>query len=104
MDKIIYWRRELPPLSEQVEGEHELAADSDHVHVSWADRDALWGRCYESLMLHARERLTQEVTRLGGSCAHVLQESITTKHDPITDEFWLAGMFHFLVYVHPAAA
>jgi hypothetical protein len=104
MDKIIYWRRELPPLSEQVEGEHELTAESDRVHVSWADRDALWGRCHASLMRHARDRMIQEVERLGGSCAHVLEESVTAKHDETTDEFWLAGKFQFLVYVHPPAA
>jgi hypothetical protein len=104
MAKIIYWRRELPPMSEQLEGEHELTANSDRVHVSAADRDTLWGRCYENLMSHARDRMTQEVGRLHGSCAHVLEESITTGHDLATDEFWLAGKFHYLVYVHPAAA
>jgi hypothetical protein len=102
MAKIIYWRRELPPLSEQLEGEHELTATSDRVHVSWADRETLWGRCYENLMTHARERLIQEVSRLGGSCAHVLEEAITTGHDAATDEFWLAGKFLYLVYVHPS--
>ena len=103
MAKIIYWRQELPPLSEQLEGEHEITAESDRVHVSCADRDTLWTRCYENLMGHARERMTQEVARFGGSCAHVLEESITTGHDPTTDEFWLAGKFHYLAYVHPAA-
>lgn len=99
--KLVYWRRELPPLSEQIEGEHELTADSARVHASWADRDALWGQCHADLMERARLRLRQEVARLGGSCAHVVDEAITARHDDHTDEFWLHGRFRFVLYVHP---
>ena len=99
--KIVYWRRELPPLSEQVEGEHEVTATSARVHASWAERDALWGRCYEDLMTRARERIAQEVVRLGGSCAHVLDEAITSRRDDAAEEMWLTGSFRFVLYTHP---
>lgn len=101
MAKIVYWRRELPPLSEQIEGEHELTAASDRVPDSWAERDALWGRCYDSLMTHARARLVDEIHRLGGSCAHVVDELIASRHDAATGEFWLQGTFRYVLYVHP---
>lgn len=101
MSKVIYWRRELPPLSECVEGEHEVTATSDRVQLDWANRDALWGRCHDSLMASARARITQEVERLHGSCAHVLDESISSRRDEATLEFWLEGRFTFVLYVHP---
>jgi hypothetical protein len=81
MVKILYWRRELPPLSEQIEGEHEVTADSAKVHVSWADRDTLWSR--------------------GGSCAHIVDEAVTARRDEHTGESWLHGRFRFVLYVHP---
>jgi len=103
MAQIVYWRRELPPLSEQLEGEHEITATSERVHLSWDERDALWSRCYDHLMANARARIVQEVERLGGSCAHVLEEAITAKQDDVTGEFWLAGTFRYVMYVHPPA-
>jgi hypothetical protein len=101
MAEIVYWRRELPPSSEQMEGEHEITAGSDRVHYSYAERSALWGRCYESLMSHLRERIIQEVARLGGSCAHVTDEAIRARQDDAAGEFWLEGTFRFVMYVHP---
>jgi hypothetical protein len=98
---IIYWRRDLPPLSEKVEGEHEVTATSNRVHASWSERAQLWGRCYDNLMTHASERITQEVVRLGGSCAHVTDEAVTSHQDDATGEFWLSGTFRFVMYVHP---
>ncbi|MCA9677973.1 MAG: hypothetical protein H6708_19380 [Kofleriaceae bacterium] len=103
MDRIVYWRRELPPLSEQLEGTHELEADSEHVPHGFADRDALWGRCYRSLVEVARARIIQEVERLGGSCAHVVDEQIAARTDDVAGEFWLRGTFRFVMYVHPPA-
>jgi len=51
-------------------------------------------------MTHAGERITQEVARLGGSCAHVTEESVTSHQDDATGEFWLSGTFRFVMYVH----
>ena len=104
MAQIVCWRRELPPLSEQIEGEHEVTATSERIHASWAERDALWGRCTDSLMARARERITQEVLRLGGTCAHVVDEAVTSRRDDGAEEFWLEGRFSFVMYVHPTAS
>lgn len=103
MPQVVYWRRDLPPLSEQIAGEHELIATSEHVHVSWAERDALWGRCYRSLTERAEARLAQEVARLGGSCAHVLDEQVTAKVDDATGAMWLIGVYRYVLYRHPPA-
>lgn len=104
MSKIVYWRRELPPLSEQLEGEHEVTATSDRVHTTWSERDVSWGSCHESLMIHAADRITQEVQRLSGTCAHVLDESVVSHRDDATEEFWLVGTYRFTMYVHPPAS
>ncbi|MBK7077685.1 MAG: hypothetical protein IPH44_35850 [Myxococcales bacterium] len=101
MTKVVYWRRDLPPLSEQIEGEHELIATSEHAHVSWAERDALWGRCYRSLTERAEARLAQEVARLGGSCAHVVDEQVASKVDDATGAMWLVGTYRYVLYRHP---
>jgi hypothetical protein len=101
MSQIIYWRRDLPPLSEELEGTHEVIARSEHIHADWADRDGLWGKCYDSLMAAARARIVQEVERLGGSCAHVVDEEIVSKTDDGTGQFWLIGTFTFVLYRHP---
>ena len=103
MSRIVYWRRELPPLSEQIEGEHEVLATSEQVHASWAERDALWHRCYLSLTTVAERRIADEVRRLGGSSAHVVSEQITTKRDDANDTMWLVGRYRFVMYVHPPA-
>lgn len=104
MPPIVYWRRELPPLSEQIEGEHEVTADSERVHGAWGDRAALWGRCYPTLMAAAEARLAAEVARLGGSCAHVVDETVSAKGDDGSGDFWLSGRFRYVLYVHPPTA
>jgi len=103
MPEIIYWHRELAPLSEQMEGVHEVTACSERVHFDWADHSTLWKRCHDDLMPRGEDRIRQEVHRLGGSCAHVLEEQFTSKRDDATQEFWLEGRFRFMMYVHPPA-
>jgi hypothetical protein len=49
-------------------------------------------------MAHSRARLEQEVARLHGHYAHVLSESIDTRHDEATGEAWLHGRFTFMLY------
>jgi hypothetical protein len=102
MAKIIYWRRELPPLSEQVEGEHEVEADSAAIAQEVGGRQQLWGRCYPALLEVAEQRMAQEVRRLGGSCAHVVDEVITARVDDAAGTFALHGRFRYVLYVHPA--
>ncbi len=49
-------------------------------------------------MTQAGGRLEQEVTRLGGDYAHVLDESIESRHDDATRETWLHGQFKYVLY------
>src|SRR5579863_10275586 len=87
--KTIYWHRELPPIEAETLGEHMVEAASKRVLNTLVHRDELWDLCYEDLMAQARARIEQEVARLGGDCAHVLDESVDSRHDDITGEAWL---------------
>ncbi len=94
----IYWHHELPPLAADAIGEHTVEATSCHVPGTIAHRDELWTLCYEDLMAQARARLNEERIRLGGDYAHVLSESVDSKHDPVRGEAWLHGLFTYMLY------
>jgi len=96
--KSVYWHRELPPLDGQVAGEYILEATSSRVAGSLAHRDELWDRAYRDLMEHADSRMKQEIRRLGGDYAHVLGESIDSRHDDAAGEAWLHGLFTYALY------
>ena len=96
--KIVYWHRELPPLDGEVLHEHVIEAVSDRVAGSIERHGELWERCYTALMAHTTERLVQEVTRLGGHYAHVLDEHVDSKRDDVTMESWLHGRFSYVLY------
>lgn len=96
--KTIYWRRELPPLDAVAIGEHTIEATSRRVPDTIDDRENLWNRGKDELMAQARDRLEQEVTRLGGRLAHVLDESIDARHDSATGEAWLHARFTYMLY------
>jgi hypothetical protein len=95
---IIYWHRELPPVSTEVIGEHTVEATSVRVEGTIAHRDELWDRCYQDLMERARVRLEQEVARLNGHYAHVVEEAIDVRHDDAKGEAWLQGRFTYVLY------
>lgn len=95
---VTYWHRELPPVDAEPIGDHTLEAASRRIPDTIARRDDLWTACHAELMEHARERLEQEVIRLGGRYAHVLDETIEPKHDPISGEAWLHGRFRYVLY------
>jgi hypothetical protein len=99
--RIIYWHRELPPFDAEAMGEHVVEAASGRVPGTLAHRDELWSQCYEDLMAQVRIRLEQEVARLGGSYAHVLNESVDSKHDDISGEAWLHGRMTYMLYGRP---
>jgi len=99
--EVIYWRRELPPADAEPIGDHTLEAASGRVPDTIAHRDELWHRCYDDLMRQTRRRLEQEIARLGGDCAHVLEEAIDTRHDGVTAEAWLHGRFTYVLYHRP---
>ena len=68
--QVIFWHRELPPLHAEPLGEHVIEATSMRVR-RLGHRDELWDRCYEDLMVRVRQRLKQEMVRLGGDYVHV---------------------------------
>jgi hypothetical protein len=102
--KTIYWHRELPPLRAELIGEHVVEAVSSRVPSTLSHRDELWDRCYAELMDAAQARLRQEISRLGGDCAHVLREGVDTRHDDASGEMWLRGRFTYVLYRLPKAA
>src|SRR4029079_8384536 len=87
--QTIFWHRELPPLSAEALGEHVVEASSRRVSSTLAHRDELWTLCEADLLAQAHARLQQEVARLGGRYAHILNEAIHPHHDAATDEAWL---------------
>jgi hypothetical protein len=99
--KIVYWHRELPPLDAEPLGEHTIEANSLRVPGTLARRDDLWDQCYQDLMVQVQSRLAQEVHRLGGDYAHVLGETIGTKHDDRSGEAWLHGCINYLLLRRP---
>ncbi|HTM30336.1 MAG TPA: hypothetical protein VL263_03480 [Vicinamibacterales bacterium] len=95
---IVYWHRDLPPVSAEVIADHVVEALSGRVPGTLSHRDELWDRCYQELMAAAQARIEQEVHRLGGDYAHVHDESIESKHDDAAAEAWLHGRFSYVLY------
>ena len=100
--QVVYWHRELPPLTAEVIGEHTLEAESRRVALTFSRGDEEWGRCYGDLMACARERLEQAAARLGGHYAHVRHEIVYPRHDEAAGEAWLYGRFEYVLYREPA--
>ncbi len=98
-EKVVYFRRELPPLSETIEGEHVIEADSLHVPLS-AHPDEVWTQCSDALTAEVVRRIEQEVRRQGGSCAHVVDEEVEPHHDYTTSTMWLRGRYTYVLYRH----
>jgi hypothetical protein len=88
----------LPPLDAEAMEEHVVEATSGRIQGTLAHQNELWERCYEELMAQARTRLEQEISRLGGDCAHVLNESLESRHDGASGESWLHGSFTYMLY------
>lgn len=100
----VYWHRQLPPVDAEMVGEHVLEATSRRVSGSLASRDELWESCYHDLMVNAEMRLKQEMGRLAGHYAHVLHESVDSRHDDAAGEAWLRGRFVYVLYRRPREA
>jgi hypothetical protein len=75
-----------------------IEAVSDRVQGFIERHGELWHRCYATLMEHAQHRLEQEITRLGGAYAHVLDEHVDSRRNDATGETWLHGRFTYLLY------
>jgi hypothetical protein len=96
--KVVYWHEELPPLQGELMQEHVIEAMSDRVAGALERHGELWQRCYATLMEHTCHRLEQEVTRLGGDYAHVLDEHVDSRRDDASGESWLHGRFSYMLY------
>jgi hypothetical protein len=96
--KVVYWHEELPPLDGELIQENVIEAVSDRVPRSIERHGELWHWCYATLMEHIRIRLEQEIKRLGGHYAHVLDEHIDSRRDDATGESWLHGRFSYVLY------
>ena len=96
--QVVYWHRELPPLDAEPLDEHVVEATSQRVAGMIERHGVLWGTCYDQLMDNARYRLAQEVRRLGGDLAHVLDEHVESRHDDAAHESWLSGRFRYVLY------
>jgi hypothetical protein len=99
--KVVYWHRELPPLDAEPLGEHSIDAISMRVSDSLADRGDLWDQCYRDLMTSVEHRLRQEVRRLGGDYAHVLEETVDSRRDDRSGEVWLRARLKYLLLRRP---
>jgi len=95
---IIYWHRDLPPITAEPISEQMVEADSASVPGTIAHRDELWDQYYEDLMSKVGVQLEQEVRRLGGDYAHVLDETVDSRHNDVTNESWLHGRFIYMLY------
>jgi hypothetical protein len=95
---VIYWHRELPPIEAVAIGEHTIEATSRRMPDTVEHREELWSQGKDDLIVQTRQRLAEEITRLGGRYAHVLDESIDTRHDASTGEVWLCGRFTYMLY------
>jgi hypothetical protein len=95
----VYERRQLPPLDVEAVDEHTVEADSVHVAGAFLHRDdRLWDRCEHDLARAVRRRVDQEVRRLGGRCARILDEHVEPKRDDMHDEAWLHGRYTYMLY------
>jgi hypothetical protein len=54
-------------------------------------------------MNNARVRLEQEVERLGGHYARILDELIDARHDDVKGEAWLSGRYRYMLFRRPSA-
>ena len=96
--KVVFWHRELPPVDGEPMAEHVVEAASERVPGSIERHGTSWHHCYGSLMAHTTGRLTQEIARLGGHYAHVLDEHVESHRDDAANESWLKGRFSYMLY------
>ena len=103
MPKRVYWHRELPPADAEMMEGHTIEAESVRVPGTLVHGDEVWDTSHADLMRRTVQRLEQEISRLGGDCAHVMSESIEPKRDAATSEAWLHGRFEYALYRIPSS-
>jgi len=95
---VVFWHRDLPPLEAEVMDEHVIEAVSDRVAGMIERHGEGWEACHASLMARVSARLEQEIARLGGDYAHVVDEHVESRRDDLTTESWLHGRFSYVLY------
>lgn len=95
---VVFWHRDLPPLEAEVMDEHVIEAVSDRVAGMIERHGEGWEACHASLMARVSARLEQEIARLGGDYAHVIDEHVESRRDDLTTESWLHGRFSYVLY------
>jgi hypothetical protein len=95
---VVYWHRDLPPFDAEAIGEHSLEADSPRQADTVANRDELWSEYRLGLNEAVHDRIGQEVSRLGGHFAHVLDERVEIKRDAAKGEAWMHGRYTYMLY------
>lgn len=97
-NRTVFWHRELPPLDAEAVEEHTVEAVSASIKGSLSRGEHAWERAYDDLMQTATDRIHQEVVRLEGDFAHVVDESIDSRHNDGTGKSWLHGRFDYVLY------
>lgn len=97
-NRVVYWHRDLPPASADLMDEHSIETTSKRVPGTLSHRDELWNECYADLLEQTERRLEQEVERMGGDYAHVLDEHVESRHNDVSEEAWLMGRFRYMLY------
>ena len=69
---MVYWHRDLPPVSGEIIADHVVEAQSGRVPGTLAHRDELWDRCYDQLMAAAQARIEPTEAWLHGRFSYVL--------------------------------
>jgi hypothetical protein len=95
---VVYWHRSLPPLDAEVMDEHVVEAQSPRVAGMIERHGGLWDECHRALIATVESRIAQELTRLGGDYAHVIDEHVDSRRDDITLESWLHARVSYVMY------
>ena len=98
IEAVIYWHRDLPPVTAEMMGEHTVDPDSIRVQGTLTHGHELWTQCYADLMAQTHRRIVQEIGRLGGRYAHIVDESIGSRRDDAHGQAWLHGRFDYVLY------
>ncbi len=96
--KRIFWHGDLPPLEAEMLDEHWVVARSDAVKYRFDHKTELWAQCVDSLRVNLEHRLGQEIRRLGGDYAHILDERVVPKIDHESDTYCLEGRYDYVLF------
>ncbi len=97
-DERLFWHRDLPPVGATPLPVELLEAHSTPVPFHWAGRETHWVEARPDYDRIVRERLLQELDRLGADFAHIVDEHIEEHVDATTQTFTLRGNVRYIPY------